>query len=301
MRHGRDLWDNAARTWSGSTWSRRTSTGSTSLGTLTIPATSWWPQARCSTGPTRSWSTTGAARGLPDQRNENTVLHHADNAVIAEFDLLGTHEGSCAASSRRAELPLPHVRALPVRAGRRPDRLASASTSTRRRSRSSCSATAASRRDAPAACWRRRRWRPGRRLPSARRSARRSGTCGPSAPGTTPTCSSALLRQRRAGPDQGRGTAAWHARHLRERGHGEGAVRSRGLRAPQRGPLHCPLLPPRRGLPSLITADPIVNAVDDEFSYRITDLRITRRYPPVAAADMPRRTAVVREAWTAPG
>ena len=30
---------------------------------------------------------------FPDQRNENTVLHHADDAVIVEFDLLGTHEG----------------------------------------------------------------------------------------------------------------------------------------------------------------------------------------------------------------
>ena len=30
---------------------------------------------------------------FPDQRNENTVLHPADDAVIAEFDLLGTHEG----------------------------------------------------------------------------------------------------------------------------------------------------------------------------------------------------------------
>jgi steroid delta-isomerase-like uncharacterized protein len=30
---------------------------------------------------------------FPDQRNENVVLHHADDAVIAEFDLLGTHEG----------------------------------------------------------------------------------------------------------------------------------------------------------------------------------------------------------------
>ena len=27
----------------------------------------------------------------PDQRNENVVLHSADDAVIAEFDLLGTH------------------------------------------------------------------------------------------------------------------------------------------------------------------------------------------------------------------
>jgi steroid delta-isomerase-like uncharacterized protein len=31
---------------------------------------------------------------FPDQRNENTVLHASDDgAVIAEFDLLGTHEG----------------------------------------------------------------------------------------------------------------------------------------------------------------------------------------------------------------
>ncbi|HVP02836.1 MAG TPA: ester cyclase [Solirubrobacteraceae bacterium] len=30
---------------------------------------------------------------FPDQRNENAVLHYADDAVIAEFDLLGTHEG----------------------------------------------------------------------------------------------------------------------------------------------------------------------------------------------------------------
>jgi steroid delta-isomerase-like uncharacterized protein len=30
---------------------------------------------------------------FPDQRNENTTLHAAEDAVIAEFDLLGTHEG----------------------------------------------------------------------------------------------------------------------------------------------------------------------------------------------------------------
>ncbi len=30
---------------------------------------------------------------FPDQRNENVVLHHAGDAVIAEFDLLGTHLG----------------------------------------------------------------------------------------------------------------------------------------------------------------------------------------------------------------
>jgi steroid delta-isomerase-like uncharacterized protein len=30
---------------------------------------------------------------FPDQRNENTVLHAAEDAVIAEFDLIGTHLG----------------------------------------------------------------------------------------------------------------------------------------------------------------------------------------------------------------
>ena len=30
-------------------------------------------------------------RTFPDQRNENVVLHSTDDAVIAEFDLLGTH------------------------------------------------------------------------------------------------------------------------------------------------------------------------------------------------------------------
>jgi steroid delta-isomerase-like uncharacterized protein len=30
---------------------------------------------------------------FPDQRNENTTLRVADDAIIAEFDLLGTHRG----------------------------------------------------------------------------------------------------------------------------------------------------------------------------------------------------------------
>jgi steroid delta-isomerase-like uncharacterized protein len=33
---------------------------------------------------------------FPDQRNENVVLHYADDAVVAEFDLLGTHRGELA-------------------------------------------------------------------------------------------------------------------------------------------------------------------------------------------------------------
>jgi steroid delta-isomerase-like uncharacterized protein len=31
---------------------------------------------------------------FPDQRNELIALHYADDAVIAEFDLVGTHRGS---------------------------------------------------------------------------------------------------------------------------------------------------------------------------------------------------------------
>ena len=31
---------------------------------------------------------------FPDQRNELVALHHADDAVIVEFDLLGTNTGS---------------------------------------------------------------------------------------------------------------------------------------------------------------------------------------------------------------
>jgi steroid delta-isomerase-like uncharacterized protein len=32
-------------------------------------------------------------RAFPDQRNELVALHHADDAVIVEFELLGTHLG----------------------------------------------------------------------------------------------------------------------------------------------------------------------------------------------------------------
>src|SRR3989454_12741650 len=34
-----------------------------------------------------------ARRAFPDQRNRLVELHHADDAVIVEFDLLGTHRG----------------------------------------------------------------------------------------------------------------------------------------------------------------------------------------------------------------
>ena len=71
---------------------------------------------------------------FPDQRNELIALHHADDSVIAEFNLLGTHLGNLRG------LPPPAARS---RAGCSPSSSssvtamgssASASTSTRPRS-----------------------------------------------------------------------------------------------------------------------------------------------------------------------
>jgi steroid delta-isomerase-like uncharacterized protein len=36
---------------------------------------------------------TESRAAFPDQRNRLVALHHADDAVVAEFDLLGTHDG----------------------------------------------------------------------------------------------------------------------------------------------------------------------------------------------------------------
>jgi steroid delta-isomerase-like uncharacterized protein len=36
---------------------------------------------------------TASRSAFPDQRNELRALHHTDDAVISEFDLLGTHLG----------------------------------------------------------------------------------------------------------------------------------------------------------------------------------------------------------------
>ena len=59
---------------------------------------------------------------FPDQRNELIALHHADDAVIVEFDLLGTHRGRAPlAPADRPRVPLPDDRRLRVRG--RPDRV----------------------------------------------------------------------------------------------------------------------------------------------------------------------------------
>jgi steroid delta-isomerase-like uncharacterized protein len=46
-----------------------------------------------SAGIERGCYFTETRTAFPDQRNELIALHHADGAVIAEFDLLGTHLG----------------------------------------------------------------------------------------------------------------------------------------------------------------------------------------------------------------
>lgn len=43
---------------------------------------------------------------FPDQRNELRALHQAEDAVIVEFDLLGTHEGGPAPSGRTFRCPM---------------------------------------------------------------------------------------------------------------------------------------------------------------------------------------------------
>jgi len=52
----------------------------------------------------RYFQTSRAA--FPDQRNELRALHHADGAVIAEFDLLGTHLGGPAPSGKAFRCPM---------------------------------------------------------------------------------------------------------------------------------------------------------------------------------------------------
>ena len=56
---------------------------------------------------------------FPDQRNELIALHHADDAVITEFWLLGTHRGPLLGIEPTGRtLPLPHDRVLRLRGGR---------------------------------------------------------------------------------------------------------------------------------------------------------------------------------------
>jgi len=52
---------------------------------------------------------TASRAAFPDQRNELRAMHHADDAVIVEFDLLGTHRGplrGIAATNKEFRCPM---------------------------------------------------------------------------------------------------------------------------------------------------------------------------------------------------
>ena len=56
---------------------------------------------------------------FPDQRNELIAMHHADDAVIVEFWLLGTHTGPLGGMQPTgARVPLPDARDLRLRGHR---------------------------------------------------------------------------------------------------------------------------------------------------------------------------------------
>jgi hypothetical protein len=84
---------------------------------------------------------------VPRQRNENTILRVSDDAIIAEFDLLGTHKRELRGSPRLDAASLYRVRAIFESRPAATTSSASACTSTKRRSPSSGSATAAPRRE----------------------------------------------------------------------------------------------------------------------------------------------------------
>jgi predicted ester cyclase len=64
------------------------------LGTFDHPRYEIIPTGEVYDGPEQVAEYFRSSRAaFPDQRNENAVLYHADDAVIVEFDLLGTHEG----------------------------------------------------------------------------------------------------------------------------------------------------------------------------------------------------------------
>jgi steroid delta-isomerase-like uncharacterized protein len=64
------------------------------LATFSHPRYELVPTGEVHDGPDEVMAYFTATRtAFPDQRNELIALHHADDAVIAEFDLLGTHDG----------------------------------------------------------------------------------------------------------------------------------------------------------------------------------------------------------------
>lgn len=64
------------------------------LGTFAHPRYELMPSGEVYDGRDAVMAYYAATRtAFPDQRNENVVLHHTDDAVIVEFDLRGTHLG----------------------------------------------------------------------------------------------------------------------------------------------------------------------------------------------------------------
>jgi steroid delta-isomerase-like uncharacterized protein len=64
------------------------------LGTFAHPRYELIPSGQVYDGPEEVSGYYASSRlAFPDQRNEVHEIHHADDAVIVEFDLLGTHRG----------------------------------------------------------------------------------------------------------------------------------------------------------------------------------------------------------------
>jgi steroid delta-isomerase-like uncharacterized protein len=77
-----------------STWSPRTGTTSTRPSAPSRGRATRSSRRETSTTERRPCAGTSRRRAaFPDQRNELRALHHTDDAVITEFDLLGTHLG----------------------------------------------------------------------------------------------------------------------------------------------------------------------------------------------------------------
>jgi steroid delta-isomerase-like uncharacterized protein len=67
----------------------------TTLGTFGHPRYEIIPTGEVHDGPEEVMAYFRESRtAFPDQRNELIAMHHADDAVIVEFNLMGTHLGS---------------------------------------------------------------------------------------------------------------------------------------------------------------------------------------------------------------
>ena len=124
--------------WCASTWSPRTGTNSTSPGHLLPPPLRDRADGEVYDGPEEVPLLRDVARGVPrPAQRDCSPSTTPTTRVIVEFDLLGTHEGSCAASRRPAGASAAACCAIFVFAPTATASSASASTSTARRSSAS--------------------------------------------------------------------------------------------------------------------------------------------------------------------